>query len=204
MPYFSDGSSLFLQVTRTNIKAWMNLNFCQILSPTTELAALEHLKSMYNVGSILAPPFLNGSSSYLLVTSTSIKSCKGLKFSKIRLGSLELAALECLKNSHSHNGRSVGTLMPSFLNGPSSFLQVTRTTIKAWMRLIFCQIPSSATELAAFESLKKRMYNVVSTLSAFIFNWIVIILAGNKNHSTILDGYGIWKDLSRVCVVSCP
>ena len=42
---FLDGSSSFLQVTRTNIKAWMSLNFSKIPSPTTELAALEHLKN---------------------------------------------------------------------------------------------------------------------------------------------------------------
>ena len=35
----------FLQVTRTTIKAWMSLNFLQIQSPTTELAALERLKN---------------------------------------------------------------------------------------------------------------------------------------------------------------
>ena len=40
-----DESSSFLQVTRPTIKAWMSLNFCQIPSPTTELAALEHLKN---------------------------------------------------------------------------------------------------------------------------------------------------------------
>ena len=42
---FLNGSSSFLQVTRTTIKACMSLNFCQIPSPTTELAALEHLKN---------------------------------------------------------------------------------------------------------------------------------------------------------------
>ena len=42
---FLDGSSLFLQVSRTTIEALMILIFCQIPSPTTELAALEHLKN---------------------------------------------------------------------------------------------------------------------------------------------------------------
>ena len=35
----------FLHVTKTTMKAWVSLNFCQIPSPTTELAALEHLKN---------------------------------------------------------------------------------------------------------------------------------------------------------------
>ena len=40
-----DGSSSFLQVKRTTIKARMNFNFGQIPSPTTELAALKRLKN---------------------------------------------------------------------------------------------------------------------------------------------------------------
>ena len=41
---------------------------------TTELAALERLKIMYNVVSTLAPSFLIGSSSFLQVAWTAIKS----------------------------------------------------------------------------------------------------------------------------------
>ena len=42
---FLDGSSLFLQVTKSTIEAWMSLNFGKIPSLTLELAALEHLKN---------------------------------------------------------------------------------------------------------------------------------------------------------------
>ena len=42
---FLNGSSSFLQVTRTTIKTWMSLNFGQVLSATTELAALKCLKN---------------------------------------------------------------------------------------------------------------------------------------------------------------
>ena len=95
---------------------------------------------MYNVVSTRAPSFLIGSYSFLQVTRAAIKTLMGLKFSKIENGSMELAALECLKNLHRpiNNGRNVlGTLMLSLLNGSSSFLQVLRTTIKALMKLIF-------------------------------------------------------------------
>ena len=47
------------------------------------------------------------------------------------------------------------TLVPSFLDASSSFLQVTRTTIKACMSLNSVKIPSLTTELAALECLKK-------------------------------------------------
>ena len=46
------------------------------------------------------------------------------------------------------------TLVPSFSNGSSSFLQVTRSTIKAWMGSNFGKIPSLTSELAALERVK--------------------------------------------------
>ena len=56
------------------------------------------------------------------------------------------------------------TILTSFLNGSSSFLQVIRKTIKAWMSLLFCQIQQQTTELAAHECLK----NNVSTFSRLL------------------------------------
>ena len=46
------------------------------------------------------------------------------------------------------------TPVPSFLDGSSSFLQVTRQTIKAPMSLDIGKIPSLTWELAALERLK--------------------------------------------------
>ena len=48
------------------------------------------------------------------------------------------------------------SLVPSFLDGSSSFLQGTRPIIKTWMSLNFGKIPSLAFELAALENLKKQ------------------------------------------------
>ena len=48
------------------------------------------------------------------------------------------------------------TRVPSFLDGSSSFLQVTRQTIKAWMRLNFSKISSLTSELAALEHLENQ------------------------------------------------
>ena len=80
------------------------------------------------------------------------------KFDTIRPRTAELAALERLKKK-SHRlikGENlVSTLEPSFLIGSFSFLQVTRTTIKAWMSLNFGRIPPLTWELAALERLKK-------------------------------------------------
>ena len=47
------------------------------------------------------------------------------------------------------------TLVPTFSNG-SSFLQVTRSAIKAWMGLNFGKIPSLTSELAALERVKNQ------------------------------------------------
>ena len=67
-----------------------------------------------------------------------------------------------------------------FLISSSSFLQVTRTCIKAWMSLNFGKIPTWNTELAALERLKKSMYNVVN--SSLIFDRIFFIFAGIKDN----------------------
>ena len=73
-PSFLIESSLFLQVSRTCIKALVSSNFNQIRSLTTELPALERLKSVYIVLNTLAPSILIGSSSFLQVTRITIKS----------------------------------------------------------------------------------------------------------------------------------
>ena len=46
------------------------------------------------------------------------------------------------------------TLVPSYLDGSSSLLEVTRAIISAWTSLNFSKIPSLTTELAALEHLK--------------------------------------------------
>ena len=49
----------------------------------------------------------------------------------------------------------MSTLEPLFLIGSFSFLQVTRTTIKAWMSSNFGEIPPLTLELAALDQFKK-------------------------------------------------
>ena len=46
------------------------------------------------------------------------------------------------------------TLVHSFFDGSSSFLHITRPTIKARMSLNFVKIPSQTSELAALERQK--------------------------------------------------
>ena len=103
-------------------------------------------KSMYNVVNTLAPSFLIGSSLFLQVRRTTIISRTSSNFSQIRPRTAELAALEHLKKfPYTYNwGNLVNTLVPSFLIGSSSFLQVTRTCMKAWMSSNFGKF---ATEL---------------------------------------------------------
>ena len=81
----------------------------------------------------LAPLFFIGSASFLQVTRTTIKSWMGLKLGQIRPWAEELAALERLEKSPlTYNGRNVvTTLVPSFLDISSLFLQEIRITIIA-------------------------------------------------------------------------
>ena len=46
------------------------------------------------------------------------------------------------------------TLVLSILNGSSSYLQIRRTTIKAWMSLNLVKIPRPIMEFAALEHLQ--------------------------------------------------
>ena len=82
----------------------------------------------------------------------------GSKLGSIRGRTYELAALEHLEKSpYTYNGRNVvTTIVPSFSNGSSSILQVTRSTIKAWMVLNFGKIPLLTSELTALERVKNR------------------------------------------------
>ena len=78
--------------------------------------------------------------------------------------------------------------------GSFSFLQVTRTTIKAWMSSNFGGIPPLTSELAALERLKKSNYKFVRTLAPFIFDQIFFILAGNKDNYIVSNEFGIRPD----------
>ena len=113
---------------------------------------------MNNVVTTLAPSFLIGSSSFLQATRKPIISRMGSKFSRIRPGTYELPALECLEKSpKTYNGRNVvTTLVLSIFNGSSSFLLTIRTTIKAWMSLNLGKIPLLTSELAALERQKNK------------------------------------------------
>ena len=77
----------------------------------------------------LAPSFLIGYSLLLQVTRTIIKSLMGWKFSRIGPGIYKLVALERLEKTHRlYNERNVvTTLVPSFLDGSSSFFSGNKT-----------------------------------------------------------------------------
>ena len=63
------------------------------------------------------------------------------------------------RGEYTYNGRNiVSTLAPSFLIGSSSFLQVRRTTIKAWMCSNFGGISQMTEELPALERLKVDVF----------------------------------------------
>ena len=78
------------------------------------------------------------------------------------------------------------TLAPSFLIGSSSFFQVTRTTIKAWMSLNFKYNQSQTVELTALECHKTICIDLQCEIccdhsSTFFFEWIFLNLAGKKD-----------------------
>ena len=111
-------------------------------------------KSTYNLVATLVPAFLIGSSSFLQVMMTTIKSLKSSNFGQIRKRTSLLFSI--WKNLHRLTfGEMLCPLLSAFIFEWSIlFLQVTRTTIKAWMSLNFRQIQQLIAELAALECLK--------------------------------------------------
>ena len=85
-PSFLIGSSLFLQVKRSTIKAWMGLKFRQIRPWTLGLAAHLRLKKSpwtyngSNVVTTLVLSNLNRSYSFLQIRRTTIKARMSLNF----------------------------------------------------------------------------------------------------------------------------
>ena len=94
-------------------------------------------------------------------------------FGRIPKLTLELAALECLKNEIYN---LVSNLAPSFLIGSSSFLFVGKTTIISRTSSKFSTIRPHTAESAVLEGLKKLQYtynwkNLVSTIEPlFLLN----------------------------------
>ena len=76
----------------------------------------------------------------------------------------------------------VTTLVPSYLIGSSSFFQVTRTIIKAWISLNFKKNQPQTVELTALEHHKNLHRLTMGDVSSnFFFERIFLIRAGNKD-----------------------
>ena len=100
----------------------------------------------------LAPSFVYESSSFWQVMRTCMKACMSSNFGQIPPPTPELSAPGCLKTSMYN---VVNTLVPLFLIGSSSYVQVTRTFITSRTNSKFSQIGPRTAELAALERLEK-------------------------------------------------
>ena len=77
-----------------------------------------------------------------------------------------------------------------------------RTIIKAWMSSKFDGIPPLTSEYAALERLKNQTISLLSS-SAFNFNWIFFILAGNKDNYIVSNEVEIRPHPTMDYGVSC-
>ena len=82
-------------------------------------------------------------------------------------------------------------------------MQVTRTSIKAWMSSNLGIIPPLTLKLITLERLKKR-HIILLALLRLIFDRIFFILAGNQDIYNISDEIEFQPDLTKDCGVSCP
>ena len=98
----------------------------------------------------------------------------------------------------------MNTLAPSFLNQSSSFLQVTRTSIKAWIKFKFRPDTASNSRVICPCASEKLMYNVVNTLAPSFLYRIFFIFTGKEDNHYISDEFEFQPDLTKDCGVSCP
>ena len=108
-----------------------------------------------------------------------------------------------------YNGENdVSTFSRLFLIRSFLYLQVTRTCIKSRTSLNFGQIGSLTTELAALERLKISHRLIMGKYclhaSSFIFNWIIIKVAGNQDRRKSSDEFDFGPDQTTHFRVTCP
>ena len=75
--------------------------------------------------------------------------------------------------------------------------------MKAWMSSNLVQIPTPTLELSALARLKNSCIMLCHS-SAFIFDRIFFILAGNEDIHNISDEFEIRPDRTKDYRVSCP
>ena len=134
---FLIGSFSYLQVMRTYIKAYMSLNFGQILPLTTELAALERLKNRcHQVIFVDIDPIF-----FKLAGNKDMHNI--MNEFEFRPDWTTDYGVSCPWASKKYpyrpyNGENgVSTFSLLFLIGSFWYFHVTRTSIKAWMSLNF-------------------------------------------------------------------
>ena len=168
----------------------MSSKFGRIRPRSTELAALEHRKKFpltsngENYDITFSRLFLIRSFSYFIMR-TCIKAWMSLNLGQIPPLTIELAALERLKNRRHH--------FFSIAIDPILFKL-------AGMNLNFGQIPPLTTELAALEHLKTRCHHVISVdIDPIFFKH-----AGNKDMPNIMHEFEFGPDRTTDYGVSCP
>ena len=109
-----------------------------------------------------------------------------LNFNQIRLLKAELAALECLEISIKFQWEKCCDHFIAFISERIFFMQVTRTTIIAWMSLNFCQT----------QQLNYRLSQKNQCLHFFLvaIDLILFKLAGKEEMHTILDVFQFWPN----------
>ena len=108
-----------------------------------------------------------------------------------------------------YNGENgVSTFSPLFLTRSFLFLQVTRTCIKSQTSLNFVQIGPLTTELAALKRLNISPRLIIGKCclhaSSFIFERIIIKVAGNQDRYKSSEKFDFGSDQTTHFGVTCP
>ena len=198
-------SSSKLLVTRTGIKARTSLISGRIRLLTLELLAFEW-RTFYTFELEYLWGQLANLNQIFCVASLGVgKGC--IMF----YGRLD-------QNSGAHGNRKppltynrengVSTFSRLLLIGSFLYLQVTRTCIKSWTSSNFSQIGPLTTELAALERLKISHRLIMGKwclhASSFIFNWLIIKVAGYQDRHKSSEEFDFGMNQTTHFGVTCP
>ena len=204
-PFLIESSSKLL-VTRTGIKAQTSLISGRIRLLTLELLALEWRK-FYTFELEYLWDKLANLDQILCVASLGVGKGCIMVWGRLDQNS---GAHGNRKPPLTYNGENgVSTFSRLLLIRSFLYLQVTRTCIKSRTSSNFGQVGPLTTELAALECLKKfpidgKMLKMLSPCLLFIFDWIIVKIAGNQDRHKSLVKFDFGLNQTYHFGVTCP
>ena len=179
---------------RTDIKAYMSLNFGQIPPLTTELAALEHPKNRCrHVISVDIFKLAGNKDMHNIMNEFEFRPDRTTDYG---VSCSWVSKKYLYRPYNGENGVSTFSLL--FLIGSFCYFHVTRTSIKAWMSLNFLKW-----DLTLAHWTQVSNHCPLSYLFSVAIDPILFKLAGNEDMHNICDEFEFRPDLTTSRFLGC-